>query len=109
MTDIAARNRAIKANLEQVFGRGKVTVSGARGTAYGYVTVRIDHTPLDWEQAGTLKGKLKQRMRDAGINLGFAYTDDTCERTTDQCRIEFNHCRYRFTTRTGDNVWGCRF
>ena len=31
----AIRNRAIKKTLETAFGRGRVTVRGSRGTAYG--------------------------------------------------------------------------
>src|SRR3990167_8581912 len=100
MTDIAARNRAIKKTLELAFGRGKVRVRGSRGTGYGYVSVRIDHTPLDWQRAQELQGQCKALLRAAKIDLGFAYTDDTCERTTDKCSIGFNQCRYRTTYRS---------
>jgi hypothetical protein len=104
---IAARNRQIKAVLERAFGRGKVTVRGERGTAYGYVRVRIDHTPLDWDSAGRLKGQCKALLRAAGVDLGLAYTDDTCQETTDQCRIEFNRCRYQDTIEMGGKkCWG---
>ncbi len=109
MIDIAARNRAIKASMEEVFGRGKVRVGGSRGTAWGYVKVTIDHTPLDWDAARLLATKLKERMRDDGIDLGHAYTDDTCQYDTDQCRIEFNRCRYIHTFIDGGGArWGKR-
>lgn len=89
MTEIAQRNRAIKKTLEQAFGRGKVRVRGSRGTAYGYVHVYIDHKPRDWEDASKLVDLCKRLLRAAKVDLGFAYTDDTCQHTTDQCRISF--------------------
>ena len=93
MTSIANRNRAIKKTLGQVFGRDKVRVHGSRGTGYGYVRVRIDHTPRDWEQASELQTLCKALLRKAGIDLGFSYTDDTCQYTSDQCSIGFNSAR----------------
>jgi hypothetical protein len=87
MTDIAARNRAIKKTLELAFGRGKVRVRGSRG---GYVNVHINITPLDWQQEQDLQSQCKAALRAAGVDLGRAYTDDTCESTTDRCSISFN-------------------
>jgi hypothetical protein len=70
MTDIAERNRAIKRTLEQAFGKGKVKVRGHKGTAYGWVTVKIDHTPSDWDAARILRGKCIDRLREAGCCPG---------------------------------------
>ena len=42
---IAERNRAIKALLTRQFGKGAVTVRGNRGTAYGWVRVKINYRP----------------------------------------------------------------
>ena len=92
--NIAARNRAIKSTLAKAFGHGKVTVRGSRGTAWGYVRVQINHTPRDWEQSLALQRHCKALLRAAGIDLGFAYTDDTCQHATDQCSISFNRCRF---------------
>lgn len=94
MMDIAARNRAIKRVLGQVFGRDKVRVRGSRGTGYGYVRVQIDHTPRDWEQSAELQRQCKALLRASKVDLGFSYTDDTCQHTSDQCSISFNRSRY---------------
>jgi len=99
---MAERNRAIKRTLESAFGRGKVRVRGSRGTAYGYVDVQIDWTPLDVEQGATMRAHCKALLRAAGIDLGHAYTDDTCQWSTDQCHIGFNVARYYQTMRLSD-------
>lgn len=104
MSKTAERNRAIKRTLETAFGRGKVRVHGSRGTAYGYVTASIDWTPLDVDQAHTMHAHCKALLRAAAIDLGRAYTDDTCEYETDKCRIEFNRCRYFRTMRLSDGT-----
>ena len=94
MSTIAERNRAIKKTLEQAFGRGKVRVRGSRGTGYGYVSVYIDHKPRDWETARELVTWCKRLLRAAKVDLGFAYTDDTCQYTTDQCSITFERAAW---------------
>jgi len=63
---IAERNRAIKKTLETAFGRGKVRVRGSRGTAYGWVSVNIDWTPLDADQASEMRSKVWQLLLAAG-------------------------------------------
>ena len=109
--DIAARNRAIKKTLEAIFGRGKVSVRGSRGTSYGWVTVEINWTPLDNEHSQEMAGKCKQLLRAAKIDLGFTYTDDTCQSTSDRCHINFNPARYYRTHRQSDGRLAvlCRF
>ena len=99
---MAERNRAIKRTLESAFGRGKVRVRGARGTAYGYVDVDIDWTPLDSDQSATMKAHCKALLRAAGIDLGRTYTDDTCQWESDMCHIGFNSARYFRTMRMSD-------
>jgi hypothetical protein len=96
---IVARNRAIKKTLELAFGRGKVRVRGSRGTGYGWVSVKIDYTPLDSDVRSTLENQCKQLLRAAKIDLGHSYTDDTCQYETDKCHISFNTCRYYRTMR----------
>ena len=99
---MAQRNRAIKRTLESAFGCGKVRVRGARGTAYGYVDVDIDWTPLDVDQSRAMQGLCKQLLHAAGIDLGRTYTDDTCQYESDMCHIGFNQCRYFRTMRLSD-------
>ncbi len=101
-SQIAERNRAIKKTLEQAFGRGKVTVRGSRGTGRGWVSVRIDWTPLDVEQAQEMRGKCKELLNAAKIDLGRSYTDDTCQFTSDMCHLNFNNARYYRTMKMSD-------
>ena len=105
MSRIAERNRAMKRTLESAFGKGKIRVRGARGTAYGYVDVDIDWTPLDSEQAEIMRAHCKALLRAAGIDLGHAYTDDSCQWETDQTHIGFNPCRYFRTMRMSDGTF----
>jgi hypothetical protein len=93
-SEMAVRNRAIKATLERAFGKGKVTVRGDRGTAYGWVSVKIDYTPMDRDTYNELERLAKQLLRAAKIDLGRTYTDDTCQYTTDKCNISLNTPRY---------------
>jgi hypothetical protein len=100
----AIRNRAIKTTLEAAFGKGKVRVHGSRGTAYGYVTAHIDWTPLDVEQRERMEVHCRALLVAAKIDLGRAYTDDTCEFETDTCSLSFNTCRYYKTMRHSDGT-----
>lgn len=101
---IAERNRAIKRTLETAFGRGKVRVRGSRGTAYGWVHVEVDWTPLDVKQSQEMQAHCKALLHAAKIDLGHSYTDDTCQYSSDQCRISFNSCRYFRTMRHPDGT-----
>ena len=103
-TETAIRNRAIKKTLEAAFGKGKVRVHGSRGTAYGYVTAHIDWTPLDVDQRGRMEAQCRALLIAANIDLGRAYTDDTCEFETDMCRVEFNTCRFYKTMKHSDGT-----
>ena len=102
MTDIAARNRAIKRTLEQAFGRGKVTVRGSRGTGYGYVSVHVDWTPLDVDARREMEAQCYALLRAAKIDLGRRYTDDTCQYTCTECSIRFNTARYFWAQKHDD-------
>jgi hypothetical protein len=93
-SEMAVRNRAIKATLERAFGKGKVTVRGSRGTGYGWVSVKIDYTPMDSDTYNELERLAKQLLRKSNIDLGRTYTDDTCQYTMDKCNISLNTPRY---------------
>ena len=100
----AIRNRQIKRTLESAFGKGNVRVRGARGTAYGYVDVDVNWTPLDADQSGVMRAHCKALLRAAGVDLGRTYSDDTCEREVDMCHIGFNQARYWRTMRHPDGT-----
>ena len=72
----AERNRALKKVLEQAFGRGKVRVRGSRGTAYGWVSVKIEHSPRNWRETEELRGKVMQLIAAAKIEIGTYGYDD---------------------------------
>lgn len=105
---IAERNRAIKRTLETAFGRGKVRVRGSRGTAYGWVSVDIDWTPRDIEQAREMKAQVWALLDAAGLGreIGTYGYDDT---GSDygygrKMSIDFNACRYHRTMRHSDGT-----
>jgi hypothetical protein len=72
----AERNRAIKKILETAFGRGKVTVKGSRGTAYGWVTVHIAHAPRNRQELQELTAKVWQLFRADKIEIDTYGYDD---------------------------------
>lgn len=73
--NIAERNRLIKKVLKDAF-KCNVTVRGSRGTAYGWVTVNIDHTPKNVENRRELE-RLVFKLFDAnGIKIGTYGYDD---------------------------------
>jgi hypothetical protein len=66
MIDMKARNREIKTLLERDYGKGQVSVTGNRGTAYGWVDVYIKRpAPCENGRAETIR-----QILAAGIELG---------------------------------------
>jgi hypothetical protein len=108
MTNIAERNRAIKKTLEQAYGRGNVRVRGDRGTAYGWVNVRIDQTPLDMDQAREMKAEVWTLLDAAGLSqqIGtYGYNDPGSDYGYgNKISIEFNAARYYRTMRMSDGT-----
>lgn len=102
----AERNRAIKKTLETAFGKGKVRVRGDRGTAYGWVNVSIDWTPLDAEQSGEMRRLVQQLIAksDAGKQIGtYGYDDAGSDYGYgSKLSISFNSPRYYRTMRMSD-------
>lgn len=103
---IAERNRAIKRALERAFGRGKVRVRGSRGTAYGWVSVHIDWTPRDIDQARAMKEQVWNLLRAAKLEqeIGtYGYNDPGSDYGYgSKISIDFNACRYFRTMRLSD-------
>jgi hypothetical protein len=76
---VAERNRAIKRVLIGAFPGCKVSVTGDRGTAYGWVNVRIDWTPLDSDQAREMKRLVWQLLDKAGPGKEIGTMDMTIQ------------------------------
>lgn len=72
----AERNRNIKKVLEQAFGRGKIAVRGSRGTAYGWVSVKIAYAPRNQREATELRSRVHQLIKAAKIDIGTYGYDD---------------------------------
>jgi hypothetical protein len=66
----ATRNRAIKTVLERRFGRGKVRVTGGRGTAYGWVHVTVNAPRPEGQAYHDGRSEITRLILDAGIRLG---------------------------------------
>ena len=67
-SSIAVRNKAIKAALTKEFGKGKVTVTGSRGTAYGWIRVHIAVAPRHNEHRRELVAKVWRVLDTAGLS-----------------------------------------
>lgn len=73
---IAERNRLIKKVLTAEFGKGTVTVRGSRGTAYGWVSVKINVRPANAEQRDAFKARVWDLFRQANIEIDtYGYND----------------------------------
>lgn len=103
---IAERNRAIKRTLESAFGKGKVSVRGSRGTAYGWVNAEIDWTPRDIDQASEMKTHVWALLTAAKLDseIGtYGYDDPGSDYGYgNKLSISFNSPRYHRTMRLSD-------
>ncbi len=72
----ATRNRALKTILTAAFAPHKVSVTGSRGTAYGWVTVKIGYSPRNNREAGELRQKVHQLIKAGNIEIGTYGYDD---------------------------------
>lgn len=66
----ATRNRAIKAILEGAYGKGLVRVTGATGTAHGWVHVKIAIPRPTGEAYHDTRADVMRLIDAAGIQIG---------------------------------------
>lgn len=98
---VARRNRLIKRALVAEFGYGNVSVKGDRGTAYGWVDIRIKakkphSNECDWrcllcrDEVDRVKGKVWKILKETGLDkeLSTYYDDMNCERKECIIRVE---------------------
>lgn len=72
----AERNRAIKKLVAQAFAPHAVSVKGSRGTAYGWVSIKIDFAPRNVREAGELRQQVYALLDAAKIDVGtYGYND----------------------------------
>jgi hypothetical protein len=64
------RNRAIKQDLERVYGRGNVHVKHSHGTGYDHLHVEIVHATRDHAHGRELESEIKQRIATVTAALG---------------------------------------
>lgn len=105
----ATLNRDIKRVLTNAFGKGKVSVRGDRGTAYGWVNVKIDWTPRDADQASEMRGHVMSLLAKAGL-LGrvgtYGYDDPGSDYGYgNRLSLSFNTPRYLRTMQHSDGTW----
>lgn len=100
----AERNRQIKKALTAAFKPHKVTVKGSRGTATGWVSIKIDYRPRDRDELTELKAKVWQLFAAAGIKIGtYGYDDPGSDYGHGSTmHLDFGMCRDEF--RDGERV-----
>lgn len=105
--EAAERNREIKKVLTKAFGAGKVTVKGSRGTAYGWVSVKIAYAPKDSAERDQLKAKVWELFKAAKIQIGtYGYDDPGSDYGFgSKMHLDFEQCRDVFNT--GERVTYC--
>lgn len=104
----ADRNRAIKKLLEGNFGKGNVTVRGSRGTAYGWVTVKINYAPRNSDHRREIEALIWKMFDRDGIKIGTFGTpgDMGCDYGWGHnIHINFNQCLDVFNE--GETVKTC--
>lgn len=94
----AERNRKIKKVLSEAFKPAKVTVRGSRGTATGWVSIKVDFRPKDDEQRQALKVKCDELFKAAGITFGtYGYDDPGSDYGFGRTMmLEFDRCLDQF-------------
>jgi hypothetical protein len=102
----AERNRALKKVLEQAFGRGKVRVRGSRGTAYGWVSVKIAFAPRNLRESQELRSKVMALIAAAKIEIGtYGYDDPGSDYGFGKTiNVTFEDCREKHDSH-GDQAW----
>ena len=102
----AERNRALKKVVEKAFGRGKVRVKGSRGTAHGWVSVKIAHHPRNNREAQELRSLVNGLIAAAGIEIGtYGYDDPGSDYGFgNTINISFEDCREKADYH-GDGAW----
>lgn len=100
----AERNRAIKKMLVKAFAPHKVTVKGDRGTAAGWVKIKIDYRPKDRDERDKLKAKIWELFAATKISIGtYGYDDPGSDYGYgSKCMIDFGRMRDEF--RDGERV-----
>ena len=68
-SEVARRNAAIKKLLETRYGKGKVRITKERGTAYGWVDVRIAAPCPEGKRPFEAHSDVVRMILDAGIKL----------------------------------------
>ena len=105
--NIAERNRQIKKLVKRAFPGYKVSVTGGRGTATGWVDIEIDYQPLDSDQSQELKGLVARLLDKAGIEFFHHWSDDNSDTARPDRSITFLHSRFRRTFRGNSGIlWG---
>lgn len=105
----AERNRLIKKVLSAEFGAGKVTVRGSRGTAYGWVTIKIAVRPKDRDERDAFKSKVWALFKANNISIGtYGYDDPGSDYGHgSKMHLDFDRCLDEFET--GERVaWAGR-
>ena len=92
--------RQIKSVLAQRFGRANVRVHYRRGSSWLHIA--IDWTPLDLDQANTVRAACFAAIEAAGIHIPTTWTDDDCRGETRKCLLSFNQPRYFLMRRHQD-------
>ncbi len=87
---IAERNRLIKQILSRSFGKGKVTVRGSRGTAYGWVSVSIAYAPKNRDHRDEIIRMIWALFKAAKIEIGSYGYDDPGSDYGFGSKIHFN-------------------
>jgi hypothetical protein len=91
----ATRNRQIKKTLEHAFGKGKVRVRGSRGSAYGWVSVHITHSPRNIREQQELRTQVMALLSAAKVEIGtYGYDDPGSDYGYGKTiHINFDPCR----------------
>lgn len=94
----AERNREIKKLLTKAFAPNKVTVNGSRGTAAGWVSIKINYRPRDLDEERELKAKVWALLDAAKIEIGtYGYDDPGSDYGFgSKMHLDFGPCRDTF-------------
>jgi predicted sugar kinase len=91
--EVAERNRLIKKDLVKIFGYKNVSVVGDRGTAYGWITIRIKQPYIDKEtnlkRAEEIEKQVREVLKKFENELSYYYDDFGEKRAEVIIRVDF--------------------
>lgn len=89
----ATRNAQIKKLMVAAFKGSKISVTGGRGTASGWVDLRVGYSPRNQRECQELRALIMQLLSKANVYIGTYGCEDGDYGHGKEISISFSACR----------------